>query len=44
MVSALVEIIGDDSISGIVGREIVVRDNGRFHRFKDGQCSCRDYW
>lgn len=31
-------------ISGIVGREIVVRDNSRFHRFKDGQCSCRDYW
>ncbi|GAV81844.1 PPR domain-containing protein/PPR_2 domain-containing protein/DYW_deaminase domain-containing protein [Cephalotus follicularis] len=31
-------------ISGIVGREIFVRDNSRFHRFRDGQCSCRDYW
>ncbi|XP_059649584.1 pentatricopeptide repeat-containing protein At4g14850 [Cornus florida] len=31
-------------ISGIVGREIIVRDNNRFHRFKDNQCSCRDYW
>ncbi|PON34601.1 DYW domain containing protein [Parasponia andersonii] len=31
-------------ISGIVGREIIVRDNNRFHRFKDGLCSCRDYW
>jgi hypothetical protein len=31
-------------ISGIVGREIIVRDNSRFHRFRDGQCSCRDYW
>nr|GMD65480.1 pentatricopeptide repeat-containing protein At4g14850 [Ipomoea batatas] len=31
-------------ISGIVGREIIVRDNNRFHRFKDGQCSCKDYW
>ncbi|KAG2727578.1 hypothetical protein I3760_01G163500 [Carya illinoinensis] len=31
-------------ISGIVGREITVRDNNRFHRFRDGQCSCRDYW
>lgn len=31
-------------ISGIVGREITVRDNNRFHCFKDGQCSCRDYW
>lgn len=31
-------------ISGILGREIIVRDNNRFHRFKDGECSCRDYW
>ncbi|XP_057982480.1 pentatricopeptide repeat-containing protein At5g66520-like [Malania oleifera] len=31
-------------ISGIVGREIVVRDRNRFHCFKDGSCSCRDYW
>eukprot|EP01018_Ginkgo_biloba_P033469 Gb_14617 [translate_table: standard] len=31
-------------ISKIVGREIVVRDANRFHHFKDGQCSCGDYW
>lgn len=31
-------------ISRIVGREIVVRDLNRFHHFKDGECSCRDYW
>lgn len=31
-------------ISGIVGREVIVRDNNRFHRFRDGYCSCSDYW
>ncbi|XP_012067344.1 putative pentatricopeptide repeat-containing protein At2g01510 isoform X1 [Jatropha curcas] len=31
-------------ISKIVGREITVRDSSRFHHFKDGICSCRDYW
>eukprot|EP01018_Ginkgo_biloba_P036306 Gb_38750 [translate_table: standard] len=31
-------------ISKIVGREIVVRDVNRFHHFKDGFCSCGDYW
>eukprot|EP01018_Ginkgo_biloba_P002684 Gb_08253 [translate_table: standard] len=31
-------------ISRIVGREIVVRDANRFHHFKDGLCSCGDYW
>eukprot|EP01018_Ginkgo_biloba_P007965 Gb_22613 [translate_table: standard] len=31
-------------ISKIVEREIVVRDANRFHHFKDGVCSCRDYW
>ncbi|KAL8042287.1 hypothetical protein ABFX02_09G041300 [Erythranthe guttata] len=31
-------------ISEIVDREIVVRDRNRFHSFKDGSCSCRDYW
>lgn len=25
-------------------REIVVRDRNRFHVFKDGECSCMDYW
>eukprot|EP01018_Ginkgo_biloba_P030668 Gb_30004 [translate_table: standard] len=31
-------------ISKIEGREIIVRDANRFHHFKDGLCSCRDYW
>ncbi|KAI5679955.1 hypothetical protein M9H77_01182 [Catharanthus roseus] len=31
-------------ISIIVKREIVVRDVKRFHHFKDGLCSCGDYW
>uniref|UniRef100_K7MLN8 DYW domain-containing protein n=1 Tax=Glycine max TaxID=3847 RepID=K7MLN8_SOYBN len=31
-------------ISAIEGREIIVRDTTRFHHFKDGFCSCRDYW
>ncbi|XP_042478176.1 pentatricopeptide repeat-containing protein At3g12770 [Macadamia integrifolia] len=31
-------------ISKIVNREIVIRDANRFHHFKDGLCSCRDYW
>lgn len=31
-------------MSKIVGRELIIRDNKRFHHFKDGKCSCRDYW
>ncbi|KDP39932.1 hypothetical protein JCGZ_03463 [Jatropha curcas] len=31
-------------ISAIEKREIIVRDNIRFHHFKDGLCSCGDYW
>ncbi|PPD93308.1 hypothetical protein GOBAR_DD09792 [Gossypium barbadense] len=31
-------------ISKITEREIIVRDSNRFHHFKDGVCSCRDYW
>eukprot|EP01018_Ginkgo_biloba_P008638 Gb_28775 [translate_table: standard] len=31
-------------ISKIVAREIVVRDAKRFHHFKDGGCSCGNYW
>ncbi|XP_057826251.2 pentatricopeptide repeat-containing protein At3g26782, mitochondrial [Cryptomeria japonica] len=30
--------------SNIVTREIIVRDTNRYHHFKDGQCSCGDYW
>ncbi|XP_075493455.1 pentatricopeptide repeat-containing protein At2g15690, mitochondrial-like [Primulina tabacum] len=31
-------------MSRIVGRELIVRDNKRFHHFKEGKCSCNDYW
>lgn len=31
-------------ISQAFSREIVVRDGSRFHHFKDGRCSCLDYW
>jgi len=31
-------------ISKIVKREIIARDPNRFHHFKDGSCSCGDYW
>lgn len=31
-------------ISSIYEREIIVRDRHRFHHFKDGTCSCSDYW
>ncbi|CAI0447164.1 unnamed protein product [Linum tenue] len=31
-------------MSRIVGRELIVRDNKRFHHFRDGKCSCGDYW
>ncbi|KAK6164074.1 hypothetical protein DH2020_000938 [Rehmannia glutinosa] len=31
-------------ISVIVKREIIVRDMKRFHHFKNGSCSCGDYW
>ncbi|KAF1859404.1 hypothetical protein Lal_00009988 [Lupinus albus] len=27
-------------MSRIVGRELIVRDNKRFHHFRDGKCSC----
>lgn len=31
-------------ISKLADREIIVRDATRFHHFKGGVCSCRDYW
>lgn len=31
-------------ISTIFNREIIARDRNRFHHFKDGVCSCMDYW
>ncbi|KAB1203733.1 hypothetical protein CJ030_MR8G011205 [Morella rubra] len=31
-------------MSKVVGREIVVRDGKRFHHFRNGECSCGNYW
>ena len=31
-------------ISVVEKREIILRDTIRFHHFKDGLCSCKDYW
>ncbi|KAL9999024.1 putative tetratricopeptide-like helical domain superfamily, DYW domain-containing protein [Helianthus debilis subsp. tardiflorus] len=31
-------------ISAVEKREIIMRDNYRFHHFVDGVCSCGDYW
>ncbi|OVA08162.1 Pentatricopeptide repeat [Macleaya cordata] len=30
--------------SKLTKREVIVRDGRRFHHFKDGLCSCKDYW
>lgn len=31
-------------IAKVTGREVILRDGNRFHHFKDGLCSCGDYW
>ena len=31
-------------ISAVTKREILIRDRLRFHHFKNGHCSCLDYW
>ncbi|KAL3835244.1 hypothetical protein ACJIZ3_009980 [Penstemon smallii] len=31
-------------ISNVFGREIVIRDRSRFHHFRNGSCSCNDFW
>lgn len=31
-------------VSKIVDRQFVVRDATRFHHFRNGACSCKDYW
>ncbi|KAK9122839.1 hypothetical protein Sjap_012441 [Stephania japonica] len=30
--------------SRITNREIIVRDTNRFHHFKEGSCSCSEFW
>ncbi|KAK0585328.1 hypothetical protein LWI29_026904 [Acer saccharum] len=31
-------------ISKVFQQELIVRDRNRFHHFKEGGCSCMDYW
>nr|XP_023883831.1 pentatricopeptide repeat-containing protein At3g14330-like isoform X3 [Quercus suber] len=31
-------------VSSVIGRVIVLRDTNRFHHFRGGACSCKDYW
>lgn len=31
-------------VSKVYEREIIIRDRNRFHQFKEGSCSCSDYW
>ncbi|KAJ4779258.1 Pentatricopeptide repeat-containing family protein [Rhynchospora pubera] len=31
-------------VTKVLQKEIVVRDNKRFHHFRDGLCSCGDFW
>ncbi|XP_057864497.2 pentatricopeptide repeat-containing protein At4g02750 [Cryptomeria japonica] len=31
-------------ISRIISQEVIIRDSTCFHHFKDGYCSCKDYW
>ncbi|MQL83854.1 hypothetical protein Taro_016347 [Colocasia esculenta] len=31
-------------ISAVMNREITIRDTHRFHHFREGRCSCGDYW
>ncbi|KAH6836065.1 hypothetical protein C2S53_012033 [Perilla frutescens var. hirtella] len=32
------------TISRVYAREIIVRDRVRYHHFRNGQCSCKDFW
>nr|XP_043614664.1 pentatricopeptide repeat-containing protein At3g47530 [Erigeron canadensis] len=31
-------------LSGVYSREVVIRDRTRFHHFREGRCSCNDFW
>ncbi|XP_042515975.1 pentatricopeptide repeat-containing protein At3g47530 [Macadamia integrifolia] len=31
-------------LSGVYNREVIIRDRSRFHHFREGYCSCQDYW
>lgn len=31
-------------LSMVYNRDIIIRDSNRFHHFREGSCSCMDYW
>ncbi|KAJ6327685.1 hypothetical protein OIU78_014530 [Salix suchowensis] len=31
-------------VSKVYDREVIVRDRTRFHHFRHGSCSCKEYW
>lgn len=31
-------------LSSVYNRKVVIRDRNRFHHFREGRCSCNDYW
>ncbi|XP_022736396.1 pentatricopeptide repeat-containing protein At3g47530 isoform X2 [Durio zibethinus] len=31
-------------LSGVYNREVIIRDRTRFHHFRNGRCSCNNYW
>ncbi|KAK6128246.1 hypothetical protein DH2020_038019 [Rehmannia glutinosa] len=31
-------------LSAVYNRKLVIRDRNRFHHFREGRCSCNDYW
>ncbi|MQM15413.1 hypothetical protein Taro_048360 [Colocasia esculenta] len=31
-------------VSTVYNRKLVIRDRSRFHHFREGYCSCNDYW
>ncbi|KAL8230197.1 hypothetical protein R6Q59_000178 [Mikania micrantha] len=31
-------------LSGVYNREVIIRDRTRFHHFREGRCSCNDFW
>ncbi|CAN1296480.1 Pentatricopeptide repeat-containing protein At3g47530 [Linum perenne] len=32
------------AVSWVYNREVVIRDRNRFHHFREGRCSCNDFW
>ncbi|CAA6665193.1 unnamed protein product [Spirodela intermedia] len=32
------------AVSAVYNRKIIIRDRSRFHHFREGRCSCNDYW